>query len=175
MARYAKMKDHLTLLKALSLVKLKKVNFLCVMVGTQINRNNLELIHNIKNYKLTKNIKLLGRRDDIVEIMSGIDIYVQSSKYGEGFPNVVAEAMACKTPCVVTNSGDAPFIVGRTGWIVPTNNPKKLASSILNAISEKKSNKWLNKRVESRIRIKKNFHINKMIVKYRKLWSSVNI
>ena len=140
MARYAKMKDQLTLLKALSLVKLKKVNFLCVMVGTQINRNNLELIHNIKNYKLTKNIKLLGRRDDIVEIMSGIDIYVQSSKYGEGFPNVVAEAMACKTPCVVTNSGDAPFIVGRTGWIVPTNNPKKLASSILNAISEKKSN-----------------------------------
>ena len=118
-------------------------------------------------------MKLLGQNDDIRQVMNGLDIYVQSSSYGEGFPNVVAEAMACGTPCVVTDVGDAGFIVGKNGWVVPPKDPTKLANAIKKAISEIGSNYWSKRRNKARSRIKENFNITKMIKCYNNLWIKV--
>jgi len=105
--------------------------------------------------------------------MNGIDLYVQSSSYGEGFPNVVAESMACGTPCVVTDVGDASLIVGKSGWVVPPNDPNKLAKAIEIALKEIKTRRW-NKRCNlARLRIKINFDISKMIKSYNELWYQV--
>ena len=90
----------------------------------------------LKKLNLFNHVKLLGRQKNISKIMNTMDLYVQSSKYGEGFPNVVAEAMAHEIPCVVTDVGDAKFIIGQTGWIVPANNSLKLATSIRNDVFE---------------------------------------
>ena len=101
--------------------------------------------------------------------MNGLDVYVQSSSFGEGFPNVVAEAMSCGKPCVVTDVGDASNIVGKTGQVAPPNSPDKLAKKIeqtINKISKRKNN-------DPRLRIKKHFTINKMINKYNRLWYDV--
>ena len=106
--------------------------------------------------------------------MNGIDIFVQSSSYGEGFPNVVAESMACGTPCVATDVGDARIIIGDTGWIVPPKNPHKLAKAIETAINEIKTKKKSKISYKARLRIKKNFEIMKMINSYNKLWSQIH-
>ena len=172
-ARFHPQKDHLTFLKALS--ELKKNNiFFCILVGDNINKNNKQLVSDIKKYNLNNFIKLLGRRKNISEIMKGIDLSILSSSYGEGFPNVLAESMACGTPCVATNVGDARFIVDKTGWIVPRQNVQKLANSIEKALSEIGTKKWNKRSYQARLRIKIKFDINNMINLYNKTWNKVN-
>ena len=106
--------------------------------------------------------------------MNAIDIHVLSSSYGEGFPNVIAEFMVCGTPCVVTNVGDSASIVGKTGWVVPSNNPKKLADALEKALNEHRYFKMDKKRCfKARLRIKENFSITNMINSYNKTWSKV--
>lgn len=53
---------------------------------------------------------------------------------GEGFPNVIGEAMACAVPCVVTGVGESPSIVDRYGVVVPPGNPDRLAQGLIKMI-----------------------------------------
>jgi len=172
-ARYDKKKDHLNLLNALSLIRSKNIIFFCILVGSNIDKNNISLISEIKRLKLSNNVKLLGQNDNILQIMNGLDIFVQSSSYGEGFPNVVAESMACGTPCIVTDVGDAGFIVGKTGWVVPPNNSIKLAKAIEKTLNELGTKNWNKRCHKARLRIKENFNISKMLELYNEVWSNV--
>jgi glycosyltransferase involved in cell wall biosynthesis len=170
-ARYNPKKDHLNLIRALSIIKERNINFFCVLVGSNINENNTILISEIRRLKLSANIKLLDQTDDILKVMNGLDIYIQSSSYGEGFPNVVAEAMSCGTPCIVTDVGDASYILGKTGWVVPPKNPKRLADAIKKALDEVGSKSWKIRCNKARLRIKTNFDIKLMLKSYNKLWN----
>lgn len=170
-ARYDPIKDHLNLLNALSLIRLKDKDFFCILVGSNINKNKI-LINEIKKLKLENYISLLGPVNNVSNIMNLLDIHVQSST-SEGFPNVVAEAMAHKTPCIVTNVGDSSYIVGQTGWVVPANNSAKLAKVIEIAFNEVGTKNWNKKCNSARIRIKQNFSLSKMINSYNKVWINV--
>ena len=168
-SRFDPQKDHFNFLRALSLIKLKKIKFLGILIGNNI-KTNTALISEIKRLKLYNNIKLLSHNNNILQVMNGLDIHVQSSSYGEGFPNVVAESMACGTPSVVTDVGDAALIVSKSGWVVPPNNSIKLANAIENAINEIGSKNWNIRCQKVREIIKKKYDINKMIKSYNKIW-----
>ncbi len=172
-ARYDPQKDHLNLLKALSIIKLRNINFICVLIGTNMNLKNLSLLSDIKKLKLNDHVKLLGQNENISNVMNAIDIHILSSSYGEGFPNVVAESMACGTPCIVTDVGDSALIVGKTGWVVPPKESNKLAKAIERAINEKSSKKWTKRSNKARLRIKDKFSIGKMLKLYNKEWIKV--
>ena len=101
-ARYHPIKDHKNLLKALNIIKSKKTNFYCVFIGTGMSIDNKILYNDIKNYELENNIKLLGPFNNIPLVMNGLDLKILCSK-SEGFSSVIVEAMACGTPCVVTD------------------------------------------------------------------------
>jgi glycosyltransferase involved in cell wall biosynthesis len=66
-------------------------------------------------------------RRDITRITAALDVATLSSSFGEGFSNVVGEAMACEVPCVVTDVGDSAQVVGDTGIVVPPKDPQALA------------------------------------------------
>tara|TARA_Y100001970_G_C14171213_1_gene824287 strand:- start:539 stop:1678 length:1140 start_codon:yes stop_codon:yes gene_type:complete len=172
-ARYDPQKDHLNLLNALSIIRSKNLNFFCIFVGSNINQDNIDLVSKIKKLNLTSYVKLLGRNDNIPQLMNGLDLHVLSSSYGEGFPNVIAEAMACGTPCITTDVGDAGFIVGKIGWVVPPKNPIKLSKAIEKALYEIGGIKWDKRCIKARLKIKEKFSINKMLKSYNKVWVKV--
>ena len=138
-------------------------------IGTNINKNR-KLIKEIKKLKLNHYIKLHGPTKNVSTIMNLLDIHIQSSR-SEGFPNVVAEAMAFKTPCIVTDVGDSSYIVGKTGWVVSPNNPIKLAKAIETGINEIGTKNWNKRCDKARKRIKDKFSIGKMIKSYNVIWS----
>ena len=83
---------------------------------------------------MENNIHLLGVCNDVPNITAGLDIATSSSAYGEGFPNVIAEAMCCGVCCVATNVGDSRRIIGNTGWVVAKKDVAALTRAWADAI-----------------------------------------
>lgn len=168
--RYDPAKDHNNLLLALSHLKSKNIEFKCLLVGKALSVENKELFDKLAQLNLLNNVILLEQRTDIPAVMNSIDIHVLSS-YSEAFPNVLAEAMACGTPCVTTDVGDARSIVGDTGWVVPSRDPEALAVAIEAAVNEHNiSTKWQARKESARLRIVENFSVEKMVESYKAAW-----
>lgn len=168
--RYDPQKDHANLLQALALLRSRDIPLRCVLVGTNLDDDNQELLAQIQRLGLEETVILLGRRTDIPAVMSALDLHVLPSAYGEAFPNVVAEAMACETSCMVTDVGDAAYIVGDTGWVVPPRDSEALAVAIEKALEELKQGQWSQRCFAARERIEQHFGIEKMIAAYHELW-----
>lgn len=127
-ARLDPIKDHKTFLEAAELLRKKtnKVKFVCIGGGAKNYRSIL--MEYCTDLKLDDVLIWAGERHDITDVISSLDI-ASSSSISEGFPNVVAEAMACGRNCVVTDAGDSATIVGDKGRVVPISDPEALAAA----------------------------------------------
>ncbi len=171
-ARWDPQKDHNNLLHALAKLRTAGAVFRCVLVGANMAWANPVLAARVRQLGLDDTMVLAGARDDVPAVMNALDLHVLSS-VGEAFPNTVAEAMACGTPCVVTDVGDARLIVGETGWVVPRRNPEALARAIAEALSvvAAKGRAALGQRC--RARIEEKFSLETMVRAYQGLWIKV--
>ncbi|MCD6471260.1 glycosyltransferase, partial [bacterium] len=170
-ARFDPQKDHKNFFEAAKIVRKIYPNVHFLLCGDGISWNNKKLKEWIEKSGVKKVTYLLGRRDDMKNIYNSIDIF-SSSSCGEGFPNVIGEAMACEVPCVVTDVGDSAIIVKDTGFVVPPKNPEVLAEAIIKMIEMgEEKRKELGKK--ARDRIKENYSIEKIVKNYEQLYKKV--
>jgi glycosyltransferase involved in cell wall biosynthesis len=167
------MKDHPTFLRAASLLSQERddVHFVCVGDGPAGYRRELHVL--TENLGLVQHLTWAGVREDMSAVYNALDIVTSSSAYGEGFSNVVGEAMACGVPCVATDVGDSAWIVGDQRLVVPPSNPEALAArwqDVIDKASEAQSSIGLNLRE----RVVHNFSLDHMIERTIKVLSSDN-
>ena len=127
--RYHPMKDHRNFLNAAALLCRESSDVHFLLAGCEVNAANPALSTMIEELGLSNRVLLLGERKDTPQLNAALDIASSASAWGEGFANVVGEAMSCGVPCVVTNVGDSAWIVGDTGKVVPPCDPIVLASA----------------------------------------------
>jgi glycosyltransferase involved in cell wall biosynthesis len=134
------MKDHATFLRAVKIFDQKEcsVRFVCVGDGKEPYKSEIHFL--CRRLGVNGSIIWAGERCDMTAVYNSMDIVTSSSSFGEGFPNVIGEAMACGVPCVVTDIGDSAIIVGETGIVVPPEDPQSLADgwrSMLKRLNDK--------------------------------------
>jgi len=168
-ARWDPLKDHANLFAALQLLRADD-QVRCVLIGPGMDASNARLQQLLRRYQLHSQVVLAGAHDDIAAVMSALDVHVLSS-VSEAFPNVVAEAMACGTPCVVTDVGDAAAIVGDTGWCVPPRDPAALCAALQAARVRLASSDPQPLRDACRARIVRDFNGERMVQAYEAAWA----
>ena len=128
-ARFDPQKDHENFFNAAALLHVKIPEAEFVLCGPGITADNTVMRSWMDQFDLAGHCHLLGQRGDVERILASLDVASTASSYGEAFPMVVGEAMACGVPCVVTNIGDSSIIIGDTDRTVPPRDPEALADA----------------------------------------------
>jgi glycosyltransferase involved in cell wall biosynthesis len=171
MGRYHPMKDHANFLRAAASIAKQQPAIQFLMIGRGVDGENPILRGSIEDLGLTRQTHLLGERDDIPRLAAALDIFSLSSAC-ESFPNVIGEAMACEVPAVVTNVGDAAWIVGNTGRVVPPCDPGALAAAWNEMIDFGPAGRMAMGRA-ARMRVVEHFTLESVAARYDALYESV--
>jgi glycosyltransferase involved in cell wall biosynthesis len=171
-ARFDPMKDHGTFFAAAGAVAKANPRTAFVMGGCGITSENAAIQRTIAENGLAGRVHLLGERKDMPQLLAGLDMLALSSTYGESFPNVVAEAMACGVPVVATDVGDTARMLKASGVIVPPRAPDELARALTFLCG-------LEARVRRRIGaqgrqvVHEHFAIDRMVRQYEDLYTNL--
>jgi len=151
--RNAPMKDYPTFIEAAKLIHAKHPNTRFIIVGAETDQLDVPPF-----------IEVLGERHDLPELTASLNIAVSSSAFGEGFPNVVGEAMACAVPVVATDIGDTRWVMGETGHLVPPRDPQALANACLEILES-----GLTQDLAARERIERHFSLTSVLGQFESL------
>lgn len=155
------------LLQAFQIVQTQFPHSILLIIGAGPLLKTLESL--VEKMNLSDNVKFLGERTDIPELLSCTDIYVQSSLF-EGMPNAVMEAMATGKSVVATSVDGTLELIeeGKTGWLVEPENSEALAEKICYVLNDLEMAEKVGTAAAERMT--KEFSIEKMAQSYDNLF-----
>jgi glycosyltransferase involved in cell wall biosynthesis len=165
------MKDYPTFFAAMAEVLRERPGARAVAVGSGVPEL-ATMVERVLPPALRSRVSLLPEQRSLETLYPAMDILCSTSLHGEGFPNVVAEAMACEVPCVVTDVGDAATVVGNTGAVVPRGDAAGVAGAVLHLLASGPAARIAQGRA-ARARIESQYSIGRVVSRYQQLYDSL--
>jgi glycosyltransferase involved in cell wall biosynthesis len=128
--RFTDQKDHITLIKAISLIK-DKISMKVLIIGRGINRKIM--IKEILKNNLNKIIKIISFQKNPFPYFLNANLFILTSKF-EGLPNVLLEAQTLKKFVISSNCPTGPREIlknGKLGYLFEIGNAQDLSEKIL--------------------------------------------
>lgn len=166
--RFDVAKGHAYLVRAF--IELSRVvpNARLVLVGRNVDESNSEIAEPLREAGLLSSVRLLGEQSAIEEIYPGFDLYCQAS-LNEGFPNALAESMACGVPCVATDTGASRDLVHGIGCVVQGRSPELLAEAVC-AAARRSAAERVSAARSSRARVVEKYSLERIVQEYLALY-----
>ncbi len=118
-----------TLIRAIAQLVNRGLPAKLILIGRGPERERLA--EKAKLAGIATNVRFLGVRKDIPEVLSGMDIFALASQ-SEGMPGVLIEAGLSRIPSVAYDVGGVTEVLndGSTGIVVPADNFEKLVEGL---------------------------------------------
>jgi glycosyltransferase involved in cell wall biosynthesis len=158
------MKGHEVFLDAVRRIAPKDPNLRFVCVGPDPYGRRPELEALTRRFGLVDRLRWCGSEARIQKVYSALDVLCHPSIFGEGFPNVIAEAMLCEVPCVATDVGHSRELVRDVGELVAPGDAEGLADG-LRALLQRSGPRSAAARRLGRERITKAFPVHALVTK----------
>ena len=162
------LKDHDTFLRAAQLVSSTLPHVKYLILGDGPLRRELEQL--ARELGIESKVLFLGNQKAVSPYLSVLDIACLSSNQPEGCSNAILEAMALGKPVVATRVGGNVELVkdGRTGLLVPIQNPKALADAILSLLNNPERAKEMGKLGKDKVA--REFSLERMVRDYEEIY-----
>ena len=168
--RYHPIKDYDTFLNASKDLAIIYPQAKFLLVGRDLDYNNIELCNKIRSLNIQDKVILVGEQIDINPYLLSMDAFCLTS-ISEGFPNVLAEAMIMAIPSFSTKCGDAQIILNDSNFLVEIGDYKTLAASLIKFFNLNNDDRAeIGK--QQRAIVLKNYSIAKIVDQY---WEVYNI
>lgn len=168
--RLERQKGHEYLIRAIVDVLKQYQKAQLWVIGKGSLRPQLE--EQTRQLEIDKNVKFLGTRRNIPEVLANLDIFVMPSLW-EGLGVAAIEAQACGVPVIASNVDGLKEVVGdkKTGLLVESRNSKALAEAIVWALKHPREVEQMV--ANARRSVEEKFDIKKMVSKYETLYQKL--
>ncbi len=137
--RLSPVKDHKTFLRAAAILHKKKPNTHFLISGKSVEITHRELRDLARDLGIASCTHILDEMNDVRDAISTVDVGVVSSNGSEAICRIAAEFMAMQKPVIATGVNVLPEMItdNLEGFIVPAQNPHKMAEKMELLASEK--------------------------------------